>query len=72
MVRFGSDQRRAKDKETGRSTHTLLPVYCEMLAQICRDYATLPNPYALTMREIRFWFEWLRPELHVRTKPKAK
>jgi hypothetical protein len=72
LVRHGSDARRKRDRETGARTHTLVPVYCEMLGQICRDYSSLPNPRTLTQSEIRFWYEGLRPELRAHTKPKSK
>ncbi len=34
-----------------------------MLKQICRDYATLPDPRSLELYEIRFFYDGLRPEL---------
>jgi len=47
-----------------------MPVFREMLLQICRDYPGLPDPRTLTMSEILFFYEGLRGELHSRTKPK--
>lgn len=44
--------------------------YKEMLLQICRDYPGLPDPRTLTMAEIVFFYEGLRPELQKYTKPK--
>lgn len=47
-----------------------MPVYTEMFLQISRDYASLPDPRSLTMTEIRFYYEGLRPELRRHTAPK--
>ena len=43
--------------------HTLQKVYAEMLRQICADYSSLPDPRSLTMAEIRFFYDGLRPTL---------
>jgi len=34
-----------------------------MIRQICRDYAGLPDFRTLSLSEIRFFYEGLRPEL---------
>jgi len=47
-------------------------VYTEMLLQVCRDYAGLPDPRSLTLSEIRFFYNGLRRELREHTKPKAR
>jgi len=52
-----------RDKESGHFRHTLPAVYGEMLLQICRDYSSLPAVCSLTMCQIRFFFEGVRPEL---------
>ena len=70
-MRHGADAR-LRDQATGKSIHTLMNVYPEMLIQICRDYATLPDPRTLTLREIRFFYEGLRHELRAHTKPRIK
>lgn len=49
-----------------------MPVYTEMLRQVCRDYSGLPDPRTLTLSEIRFFYEGLRPELRKSTAPKTK
>lgn len=54
----------------GDGGHTLLPVYGEMLLQICVDYATLPDPRTLTMAEIRFYYNGRRGELKRATAPR--
>lgn len=72
LVRSGHDARLRPDRETGASCHTLVPVYSEMLLQICRDYAGLPDPRTLTLNEIRFFYAPLRKELREHTKPKPK
>lgn len=59
-----------RDRETGKSTHTLLPVYCEMLLQVCRDYPSLPNPRSLTLTEIRFFYNGSRNTLYEMTRPR--
>lgn len=45
--------------------------YREMLLQCARDYAGLPDARTLTIPEIVFFYEGLRPELlkHTRVKP---
>lgn len=47
--------------------------YKEMLLQIARDYAGLPDARTLTVTEIVWFFEGLRPELkkHTRSKPRS-
>lgn len=69
LVRDGKDAE-LWDKPTGKSTHTLFPVYSEMLLQICRDYPSLPNPRSLTMSEIRFFYNGSRTTLHEMTRPR--
>ncbi|MBK2258736.1 hypothetical protein [Francisella philomiragia] len=64
LVRYGGDFKHPKGR------HILQVVYKEMLLQITRDYASLPDPRTLTMTEIRFFYEGLREELKQSTKPK--
>lgn len=40
-----------------------------MLLQICSDFAGLPDPRTLTMREIRFFYNGGRESLKKNTKP---
>ena len=61
LVRHGEDVR--------VEHHTAPAVYREMLLQICRDYATLPDPRTLTVEEIVFFYEGSRPGLKRYTKP---
>jgi hypothetical protein len=75
LVRDGVDARRHKRRDPDRPErddpgHILPAVYGEMLLQICRDYAGLPDPRTLTMTQIRFFYSGLRKELHEATKPK--
>lgn len=42
-----------------------------MLLQISRDYHGLPDVRTLRWREIRWFYEGLRPELIEHTKPKG-
>jgi hypothetical protein len=72
LVRAGEDAWLPNDRETGKPTHTLIPVYREMLLQICRDYPGLPDPRTLSMAEVRFFYEGLRGELREHTKPRPK
>jgi len=62
---------RREDGKT-HAAHTLVNVYTEMLRQICRDYSGLPDCRTLTLGEIRFFYEGLRPELKAATKPRKK
>jgi hypothetical protein len=39
-----------------------------MLLQICREFPGLPDPRTMTLAEIRFFYDDLRPELKKRTK----
>ena len=50
---------------------TAASTYQEMLLQIARDYAGLPDVRTLTVPEIVFFYDGLRSELkkHTRTKP---
>ena len=64
-MRFGVDE---KLPDGG---HTYGPVYTEMFLQVCRDYASLPDPRTLTFKEIRFYYEGLRAELKRGTRPKG-
>lgn len=68
-MRSGADAKLPKRDDGG---HQLLPVYGEMLLQICRDYPTLPDPRTLSMSEIRFFYEGLRAELREHTKPRKQ
>ena len=70
LVRKGEDAELPRHRETGKSSHTLLPVYSEMLLQICRDYPSLPNPRSLTLSEIRFFYNGSRNTLHEMTRPR--
>lgn len=66
----GRDGRLPYDKKTDRTNHTVANVYRSMLWQIHRDYGTLTDPRAMTLGEIGFWYDGLRPELRERTKRK--
>lgn len=46
--------------------------YREMLLQIARDYAGLPDARTLTLTEIVFFYEGLRPELKKHTRVAAE
>ena len=61
LVRKGEDVRLGE--------HTAPVVYREMLLQICRDYATLPDPRTLTVEEICFFYDGVRSSLKRYTKP---
>lgn len=69
-MRGGVDARLARNPETGRPGHTMIPVYSEMLFQISRDYAGLPDPRTLRLSEIRWFYAGLRAELREHTKPR--
>lgn len=69
LVRRGEDAA-LYDRETGKSCHTLLPVYGEMLLQICRDFRGIPDARTLTLAEIRFFYNGGRKALHELTKPR--
>lgn len=54
--------------------HLLLQVYTEMLLQVCSDYPALPDPRALKLRQILFFYNGRRGSLKKFTtsKPKQK
>ncbi len=52
-----------RDRVPPEPGHKLIPVYVEMLLQVCRDYPGLPDPRTLTTTEIRFFYAGLRSEL---------
>jgi hypothetical protein len=56
-VRNGADARLSSAKAT----------YTEMLLQIARDYPGLPDARTLSIAEIVFFYEGLRPELKKHT-----
>lgn len=58
------------DRETGEARHTLVPVYTEMIFQIASDFPGLPDPRTMTLSEIRWWYEGVRPALKKHTAPK--
>ncbi len=61
-MRNGADARLPTDMQNpSASTHK------EMLLQIARDYAGLPDPRTLSAAEIVFFYEGLRPELKKHT-----
>lgn len=68
LVREGADFRHFDDRETGVVLHTMPTVYGEMLVQIAMDFPGLPNVNALTLTNIRFWYNGLRGTLKARTK----
>jgi len=59
-VRNGADARLSSAEDT----------YREMLLQVARDYPGLPDPRTLTVTEIVFFYDGLRPELKKCTRPK--
>jgi hypothetical protein len=69
LVRKGADERLPRDPQTGALTHTIPNVYREILLQIARDYPGLPDVRTLTMSELRFFYEGLRPSLRQHTHP---
>lgn len=64
LVRHGGD---AKLPDGG---HRMVPVHCEMLIQVARDFSGLPDIRTLKASEIRFFYGGLRAELKDGTKPK--
>jgi hypothetical protein len=58
-VRNGADVRLSSARAT----------YREMLLQCARDYPGLPDARTLTIGEILFFYEGLRPELRKHTRP---
>ena len=55
--------RHGVDEILTRGRHRILAVYSEMLLQVSREYAGLPDPRSLTLEEIRFFYSGLRGDL---------
>ena len=70
-MRAGEDKRLPRARE-GHRQHTLVPVYCEMLVQICADFPGLPDVRTLTLAEIRFFYDALRATLRKHSAPDKK
>lgn len=68
-MRHGEDEFLPRHRETGEPQHTLVRVYSEMLLQIARDYAGLPDVRTLTLTQIRFFYNGLRAELKKHSRP---
>jgi hypothetical protein len=66
-VRYGADAWLPASR--GDPNHTYFTVHGEMLLQICRDYAGLPDYRTLSASEVRFFYNGLRHDLYLRTKP---
>ena len=60
------------DHKHPRNQHTMLNVVGEMFLQVIRDYAGINDFRTLTVQEIKYLYEGLRPELKEITKPKGK
>jgi hypothetical protein len=61
-VRNGADARLPSGERT----------YKEMLLQVARDYPGLPDPRTLSVPEIVWFYEGLRPELKKHTRPHGR
>jgi len=48
--------------------HGLVRVYSEMMTQCAFNYPGLPDPRTMTLDEIRYFYESLRPSLKQSTK----
>jgi len=48
--------------------HRRIPVYTEMMLQVCHNYAGLPDFRTLKLSEIRLFYEGIRGELKRATK----
>jgi len=62
LVRHGVDEKLTRGRNTTEQ------VYGEMILQVCRDYAGLPDIRTLKASEIRFFYDGLRAELKAGTK----
>lgn len=72
-ARLRKERKRGDDGEEGITAgHKMVPVYSEMLLQICSEYPGLPDPRTLSMAEIRFFYEGARASLHEHTKPRPQ
>lgn len=60
--------RHGEDAKIPKGEHTFIPVYTEMLLQVCFGYPGLPDVRTLTIQEIRFFYDGLRSTLKKDTK----
>lgn len=58
------------DWKTGAVVHVAEVVYGRMLRQICLDYPGLPDPRTMTVEEIVWFYDGLRPMLRKHTRVK--
>lgn len=63
--------RHGTDEKLKKGDHIFAVVYREMLLQISRDYAGLPDIRTLKVFEIRFFYNGMRNELHKNTTSKG-
>jgi hypothetical protein len=54
------------------SPHTFLRVAGTMFRAICRIYRVLPEPFSLTLDQVAYFYDGIRPELKELTKPTTK
>ena len=64
--------RHGLDQKLDNGAHTFFNVYTEMLLQVARDFAGLPDVRTLKASEIRFFYNGLRAELREASKPRDK
>ena len=55
----------------GLPQHTVLTVYKSAILEICRDFSGLPDVRSMTMSQIRWFYDLIRPTLIKATKPKT-
>ena len=58
---------RGVDEYLRGSQHSVAAVYSIMIQTICLEYRCLPDPRTLSMTEVRFFYEGIRPTLKART-----
>lgn len=68
-MRSGEDHHLGFDID-GNPRHTRLNVYPAMYAQICMSYQVLPDPRSLSLDEIEFYYDNIRAQLKIDTKPR--
>lgn len=73
-MRNGGDYRLPKllDQTTGMMVggHKMQAVYGEMMCQIALDYAGCPDVRTMTLHQIRYFYDRLRPSIKRRTTQK--
>lgn len=72
IVRRGEDVQLPNDRNSAAIVHNGANVYGEMFAHVCVSGASIGDFRTLTLDEIVFFYDCLRPQLKRHTAPRAE